>query len=48
MATGDLSAFVQGAREKYLEVVIGGLSHLGQKRQKLVFFEKLAFFLAIL
>lgn len=37
MTTGNLSAFVQGAQEKHLEVVIGVLSPLGRKRQKLAF-----------
>lgn len=32
MATGDLSAFIQGVQEKDLEVVLGVVSYLGQKR----------------
>lgn len=32
MATGDLSAFIQREKEKHLEVMLGVVSHLGQKR----------------
>lgn len=31
-ASGDFSAFVQGAQEKDLEVVLGVVGYLGQKR----------------